>query len=107
MYFDSANTAQKPRAVIDRLNAAIVESLADPALQKRLADLERPAVRAAMVKAGEAEGVPFVLNAYTRHVNPVKLREYLSAGLPVVDVAPVHVVSHGSMPQQKLSRIAI
>ena len=28
--------------------------------------------------------VPFVLNAYTRHVNPVKLREYLSAGLPVV-----------------------
>ena len=28
-----------PRAVIDRLNAAIVESLADPAVQKRLADL--------------------------------------------------------------------
>ncbi len=28
--------------------------------------------------------VPFVMNEYTRHVNPVKLREYLSAGLPVV-----------------------
>ena len=28
-----------PRAVIERLNAAIVESLADPAVQKRLADL--------------------------------------------------------------------
>jgi tripartite-type tricarboxylate transporter receptor subunit TctC len=28
-----------PKAVIDRLNAAIVESLADPAVQKRLADL--------------------------------------------------------------------
>jgi glycosyltransferase involved in cell wall biosynthesis len=28
--------------------------------------------------------VPFVVNEYTRHVNPVKLREYLSAGLPVV-----------------------
>jgi tripartite-type tricarboxylate transporter receptor subunit TctC len=28
-----------PRAVIDRLNAAIVESLADPAVQKRLGDL--------------------------------------------------------------------
>ena len=28
--------------------------------------------------------VPFVVNDYTRHVNPVKLREYLSAGLPVV-----------------------
>lgn len=28
-----------PKAVVDRLNAAIVESLADPAVQKRLADL--------------------------------------------------------------------
>ena len=28
--------------------------------------------------------VPFVVNEYTHHVNPVKLREYLSAGLPVV-----------------------
>ena len=28
-----------PKAVIDRLNAAIVESLADPEVRKRLADL--------------------------------------------------------------------
>jgi glycosyltransferase involved in cell wall biosynthesis len=28
--------------------------------------------------------IPFQRNALTRHVNPVKLREYLSAGLPVV-----------------------
>lgn len=28
--------------------------------------------------------IPFVLNEYTRHINPIKLREYLSAGLPVV-----------------------
>jgi glycosyltransferase involved in cell wall biosynthesis len=31
--------------------------------------------------------VPFVLNEYTRDINPVKLREYLSAGLPVVSTA--------------------
>jgi len=28
--------------------------------------------------------IPFLVNEYTRHVNPIKLREYLSAGLPVV-----------------------
>lgn len=28
--------------------------------------------------------VPFVINELTRNVNPIKLREYLSAGLPVV-----------------------
>jgi glycosyltransferase involved in cell wall biosynthesis len=28
--------------------------------------------------------IPFVINELTRHVNPIKLREYLSAGLPVV-----------------------
>jgi glycosyltransferase involved in cell wall biosynthesis len=28
--------------------------------------------------------IPFVLNELTRHVNPIKLREYLSAGLSVV-----------------------
>jgi glycosyltransferase involved in cell wall biosynthesis len=28
--------------------------------------------------------IPFVLNELTRHVNPIKLREYLSAGVPVV-----------------------
>ena len=36
------------------------------------------------LKAFTVALVPFVVNDYTRHVNPVKLREYLSAGLPVV-----------------------
>ena len=31
--------------------------------------------------------VPFVVNEYTRDINPIKLREYLSAGLPVVATA--------------------
>ncbi len=31
--------------------------------------------------------IPFVVNDLTRHVNPIKLREYLSAGLPVVSTA--------------------
>lgn len=31
--------------------------------------------------------VPFVVNPYTRDINPIKLREYLSAGLPVVATA--------------------
>jgi glycosyltransferase involved in cell wall biosynthesis len=35
-------------------------------------------------KAFSAGIIPFVLNELTRHVNPIKLREYLSAGLPVV-----------------------
>jgi glycosyltransferase involved in cell wall biosynthesis len=30
--------------------------------------------------------IPFVANELTRHVNPIKLREYLGAGLPVVSV---------------------
>jgi glycosyltransferase involved in cell wall biosynthesis len=31
--------------------------------------------------------IPYVVNDRIRHVNPIKLREYLSAGLPVVSVA--------------------
>jgi glycosyltransferase involved in cell wall biosynthesis len=31
--------------------------------------------------------IPFALNELTVHVNPIKLREYLSAGLPVVSTA--------------------
>lgn len=31
--------------------------------------------------------IPFRINELTRHVNPIKLREYLSAGLPVVSTA--------------------
>jgi glycosyltransferase involved in cell wall biosynthesis len=35
-------------------------------------------------KAFDAGIIPFIVNELTRNVNPVKLREYLSAGLPVV-----------------------
>ena len=44
-----------------------------------------PYARLPAVLKGCAVGlVPFVVNEYTRHIDPVKLREYLSAGLPVV-----------------------
>ena len=39
--------------------------------------------------------IPFVENELTRHVNPIKLREYLSAGLPVVST-PMPEVRHYS-----------
>ena len=35
-------------------------------------------------KAFDVGLIPFALNELTRNVNPIKLREYLSAGLPVV-----------------------
>lgn len=38
----------------------------------------------AYLKAFDVGIIPFKLNELTRNVNPIKLREYLSAGLPVV-----------------------
>ena len=38
-------------------------------------------------KAFDVALCPFVLNELTRNVNPIKLREYLSAGLPVVSTS--------------------
>ena len=39
--------------------------------------------------------IPFVLNELTDAVNPIKLREYLSAGLPVVSTAMPEVIALG------------
>jgi glycosyltransferase involved in cell wall biosynthesis len=48
-----------------------------------------------ILRASAVALVPFVVNEYTRHVNPVKLREYLSAGLPVVSTALPEVARYG------------
>jgi len=40
--------------------------------------------------------IPFAVNELTRAVNPIKLREYLSAGLPVVSTALPEVMAFGS-----------
>lgn len=44
-------------------------------------------------KAFDVGLIPFELNELTRNVNPIKLREYLSAGLPVVS-SPLPEVVH-------------
>jgi glycosyltransferase involved in cell wall biosynthesis len=41
----------------------------------------------AFCKGFDAGLIPFAINELTHHVNPIKLREYLSAGLPVVSTA--------------------
>jgi glycosyltransferase involved in cell wall biosynthesis len=40
--------------------------------------------------------IPYVLNERLLHVNPIKLREYLSAGLPVVSVALPEVAPYAA-----------
>ena len=47
----------------------------------------------AVLKGCAAGLIPFVANEYTRHIDPVKLREYLSAGIPVVATAPPAVAT--------------
>lgn len=48
-------------------------------------------------KAFQVGFVPFVTNELTRHVNPVKLREYLSAGLAVVSTELPEVRQYGDL----------
>lgn len=54
--------------------------------------------------------IPFVVNELTHHVNPIKLREYLSAGLPVVST-PLPEVTHykecylGDTPEAYLAAV--
>lgn len=52
-------------------------------------------------KAFSVGVIPFAVNELTRNVNPIKLREYLSAGLPVVSTALPEVEAYG-----RLCRIA-
>lgn len=49
----------------------------------------------AYCRAFDVALIPFVVNELTHHVNPIKLREYLSAGLPVVS-SPLPEVTHYS-----------
>ena len=41
--------------------------------------------------------IPFKVNELTYHVNPIKLREYLSAGLPVVSTPMPEVKAYGHL----------
>ena len=47
-------------------------------------------------KGFDAAIIPFLLNELTRNVNPIKLREYLSAGLPVVSTEIPEVALYAS-----------
>src|SRR5438876_11554672 len=42
--------------------------------------------------------IPYILNERVLHVNPIKLREYLSAGLPVVSTAVPEVAHYRDCP---------
>jgi glycosyltransferase involved in cell wall biosynthesis len=48
--------------------------------------------------------IPFVVNELTRHVNPIKLREYLAAGLPVVSTPLPEVMAYA--PQVRVAETA-
>ncbi len=41
--------------------------------------------------------IPFVVNALTVNVNPIKLREYLAAGLPVVSTRLPEIEPYGEV----------
>src|SRR5206468_9194695 len=41
--------------------------------------------------------IPYILNERVLHVNPIKLREYLSAGLPVVSTAVPEVAHYAAV----------
>jgi glycosyltransferase involved in cell wall biosynthesis len=62
----------------------------------------------AYCKGFSAGVIPYVVNDLTKNVNPIKLREYLSAGLPVVSTALpevldyAHVCGVGRTPEEFL-----
>jgi glycosyltransferase involved in cell wall biosynthesis len=51
------------------------------------------------LKAFDVGLIPFKLNELTRNVNPIKLREYLSAGLPVVSTDIPEVTKYAQRPE--------
>lgn len=51
----------------------------------------------AFARAFDIGLIPFRVNALTRAVNPIKLREYLSAGLPVVSTPMPEVERYGDL----------
>lgn len=51
----------------------------------------------AYAKAFDVGLIPFELTELTRNVNPIKMREYLSAGLPVVSTPLPEVVRYGDL----------
>jgi len=46
--------------------------------------------------------IPFAVNELTRHVNPIKLREYFSAGLPCVSTDMPAVRDYAAHPSEAL-----
>ena len=95
-------------ALLDRLarehpewTIALVGTVAlDPAPLARHANVRflgrQPYARLPAILKGFAAGlVPFVVNDYTRDINPVKAREYLSAGLPVIGTALPEIAALG------------
>lgn len=51
----------------------------------------------AYCKAFDVGLIPYVISERMTYVNPIKLREYLSAGVPVVSTAVPEVVRHGHL----------
>jgi glycosyltransferase involved in cell wall biosynthesis len=90
--------ARKPDASIVLIGPAAIdttplERFANVHLLGRIpyADLPR------YVKGFDAALIPFVVNDLTRSVNPIKLREYLSAGVPVVSTPLPEVLRYDGL----------
>jgi len=80
----------------------IGETATDVSALRALPNVHLPGRRAyerlpAYAKGFDVGLIPFRINGLTRAVNPIKLREYLSAGLPVVSTALPEVSRYGEL----------